>query len=94
MYKLLDADGKVFLSQTPGTLGGNSRQKIYGRLDCPAALSTIQRFPGCYEKSRVFFPDERTALAAGYRPCGRCLRQQYRAYMADPQKYREKFGLK
>lgn len=92
-YKLLGADGVTYLSATPGTFGGNGKLKIYGRLDCPSALSTIRRFPGSYEKSRVFFADERTALAAGYRPCGNCLREKYREYMEDPQKYREKFGL-
>ncbi len=93
MYKLLGPDGKEYRSETPGTLGGNSKLKIYGRLDCPSALSTIRRFPGSYEKARVFFPDEKTALAAGYRPCGNCLRAQYQEYKDDPQKYREKFGL-
>lgn len=92
-YKLLGADGKIYESENPGLLGGNGKLKIYGRLDCPSALSTIRRFPGSYEKSRVFFADEKTALAAGYRPCGNCLRQKYREYMENPEKYREKFGL-
>lgn len=92
-YKLLGPDGKEYLSDKPGELGGNSNLKIYGRLDCPSALSTIRRFPGSYEKCRVFFADEKAALAAGYRPCGNCLRQKYREYMENPQKYREKFGL-
>lgn len=92
-YKLLGADGNEYYSETPGELGGNSKLKIYGRLDCPSALSTIKRFPGSYEKCRVFFADERAALAAGYRPCGNCLRQKYREYMDNPEKYREKFGL-
>lgn len=92
-YKLLGADGTTYMSDKPGTYGGNGKLKIYGRLDCPSALSTIRRFPGSYEKSRVFFADEKTALAAGYRPCGNCLREKYQEYMADPQKYREKFGL-
>ena len=93
-YKLLASDGEEYLSSTPGIYGGNRKLKIYGRLDCPTALSTIRRFPGTYEKSRVFFADEKTALAAGYRPCGNCLRAKYREYMDNPQKYREKFGLK
>ncbi len=93
MYKLLGSDGIEYLSETPGTFGGNSKLKIYGRLDCSSALSTIRRFPGNYEKSRVFFADEKTALAAGYRPCGNCLREKYKEYIADSQKYKEKFGL-
>ena len=93
-YKLLGADGKIYESETPGTLGGNGKLKIYGRLDCPSALSTIRRFPGSYEKSRVFFADEKTALEAGYRPCGNCMRAQYREYMADADAYKAKFGVK
>ena len=93
MYKLLGADGKIHLSEQPGTFGGNGKGKIYGRLDCPQALRTIKAWPGVYEKTRVFFADEKTALAAGYRPCGCCLREKYKEYMADSQKYREKFGL-
>ncbi len=92
-YKLLGADGKEYLSDTLGTYGGNAKLKIYGRLDCPSALSTIRRFPGSYEKSRVFFADEKAALAAGFRPCGNCLREKYREYIADPNAYRKKFGL-
>lgn len=61
-YKLLGADGTTYWSDKPGTYGGNGKLKIYGRLDCPSALSTIRRFPGSYEKSRVFFADEKTAL--------------------------------
>ena len=94
LYKLLGADGKIYESETPGTLGGNGKLKIYGRLDCPSALSTIRRFPGSYEKSRVFFADEKTALEAGYRPCGNCMRAQYREYMADADAYKAKFGVK
>lgn len=32
-YKLLGADGEIYLSDTPGTFGGNGNLKIYGRLD-------------------------------------------------------------
>jgi methylphosphotriester-DNA--protein-cysteine methyltransferase len=31
---------------------------------------------------RVFFADEATAIAAGYRPCGACMRAEYRAWKA------------
>ena len=92
-YKLTDANGNIYLSDTPGVYGGNGKLKIYGRLDCFSALSTIKRFPGQYEKHRVFFADEKTALAAGFRPCGNCLRAKYKEYMADPEAYKAKFGL-
>ena len=93
MYRLLGADRKIYLSGTPGTLGGRRAQKVYGRLDCSTALRAIRNNGGTYEKQRVFFADEKTALAAGFRPCGNCMRQQYREYMASPESYRTKFGL-
>ena len=93
MYKLFGADGKIYESETPGEYGGNGRDKIYGRLDCGMALLSMRRFPGEYQKHRVFFADEKTALAAGFRPCGSCLRKKYQEWNADPEAYRKKFGL-
>jgi hypothetical protein len=75
MYLLLGPDGHPFESATPGTLGGNRRGRLYGRLDCPAALRAIAR--GGYVGDRVFFADEQTAIEAGYRPCAVCLPDQY-----------------
>jgi methylphosphotriester-DNA--protein-cysteine methyltransferase len=69
-YTLLGADGRTYESAVPGTLGGHRRTKVYGRLDCPAAARAIAR--GGYVASRVFFADEATARAAGYRPCSVC----------------------
>ncbi|MCD8118434.1 MAG: metal-binding protein [Lachnospiraceae bacterium] len=93
MYKLLGADGEFYESETKGEFGGNGKLKIYGRMDCGTALATIRRYPGVYEQHRVFFADEKTALAAGFRPCGNCLRKKYQEYMADPQAYKARFGL-
>lgn len=78
-YTLLSANGEYCRSETPGRLGGNRRSRIYGKLDCPAALRAIER--GGYVENRVFFADEQTAIAAGYRPCGRCMRERYRAWL-------------
>jgi hypothetical protein len=33
--------------------------------------------PKGYAKHRVFFADETAAIAAGYRPCGICMRERY-----------------
>lgn len=77
LYTLLAANGALQSSPVPGTLGGNRRLKIYGRLDCPSAIRAL---PKGYARRRVFFLDETAAIAAGYRPCGRCLPQRYRAW--------------
>jgi hypothetical protein len=80
-YLLIGADGLELLSTTPGTLGGHGRTRVYGRLDCPVALSLIARGYDL-RPHRVFFADEATAIAAGYRPCGACMREEYRRWKA------------
>jgi methylphosphotriester-DNA--protein-cysteine methyltransferase len=77
-YRLIGADGQVYESEHRGTCGGHRRTRIYGRLDCPSAARAIAR--GGYVKHRVFFADEATARAAGYRPCARCLPAAYLAW--------------
>jgi methylphosphotriester-DNA--protein-cysteine methyltransferase len=72
---LIDAGGRPYASARPGTLGGHRRTLIYGRLDCPAALRAIARRG--YARDRVFFADEPTAIAAGYRPCAVCMPEEY-----------------
>jgi hypothetical protein len=81
MYLLTGADDRQYESPTPGQLGGHRRGRLYGRLDCPAALRAIAR--GGYVMHRVFFADEQTAVAAGYRPCAVCLPEQYAAWTSD-----------
>jgi Metal binding domain of Ada len=80
-YTLLGADGRPYQSDMPGTYGGHRRGKRYGRLNCPSALRAIAR--GRYVRHRVFFADEQTAIAAGYRPCAVCLPKQYAAWKAS-----------
>ena len=82
-YKLVDENGKSYISQTPGTIGGYKKRKIYGRLDCPSALRHIAK--GEYVKHRVFFADEETAIKAGYRPCGICMKEAYKVWRAKQQ---------
>ena len=80
MFTLLGADGRPYASATPGLLGGHRRTRVYGSLTCRAARAAIAR--GGYVGQRVFFADESTAIAAGYRPCGVCLPGPYRAWRA------------
>jgi hypothetical protein len=80
MFTLTGADGERYESPTPGRFGGHRRGKLYGRLDCPSALRAIAR--GGYVTHRVFFVDQRTAVAAGYRPCAVCLPGPYAAWIS------------
>jgi methylphosphotriester-DNA--protein-cysteine methyltransferase len=79
-YTLLGADGRPLESEAKGQWGGHRRSKVYGRLDCPSALRALAR--GGYRRQRVFFADEATALAAGYRPCAICCRDRYDAWQS------------
>ena len=74
-WRLIGPDGRPYDSTRPGTLGGHRGGRIYGRLDCPAALRALAR--GGYASQRVFFLHEAHAVAAGYRPCAVCLSATY-----------------
>jgi len=76
-YRLLAADGSSYESAERGLLGGNRPLRIYGRLDCWSANKALTQG---YAKNRVFFTDEQTAISAGYRPCGNCMKAEYRVW--------------
>jgi methylphosphotriester-DNA--protein-cysteine methyltransferase len=73
---LRGTEGASYQSPAKGLFGGNRRLKIYGRLDCPSALRAIKHGPA-YARHRVFFADEESAVAAGFRPCAVCMRAAY-----------------
>ena len=77
-YRLIGADGEETLCPEPGRFGGNRRSKIFGRLDCRSAVGALSTG---YATLRVFFADEATARTAGYRPCGICMRDEYRVWI-------------
>lgn len=54
-------------------LGGYKKNKIYGLLNCASGK-------GMKVENRVFFKDENEALQAGYRPCARCLPEDYKTW--------------
>jgi methylated-DNA-[protein]-cysteine S-methyltransferase len=80
-YTLLGPDRRPYRSALPGTLGGHRGNRVYGRLDCAGARRWIAK--GHYVGQRVFFADEATAIAAGYRPCARCLGERYAAWKSE-----------
>jgi hypothetical protein len=77
-YLLLGSDNKKFESLEKGSLGGNKKLKIYGKLDCKSALRYIGK--GYYVNNRVFFKNESEAQNAGYRPCGVCMKKEYQEW--------------
>ena len=77
-YKLLAPDGSSYESQEPGLLGGYRPKLIYGQLSCWSATAHLAK--GGYSNHRVFFADENAAIAAGYRPCGHCMRTCYQRW--------------
>ncbi len=79
-WRLLGADRRPYDSPVPGSLGGHRGSRIYGRLDCPTAQRAIAK--GGYVRNRVFFADAEAAIAAGFRPCARCLPAEYQAWKA------------
>ena len=78
IYFLTNERNQEFISYTPAILGGHRNLKIYGRLDCKSAKRYIEK--GQYVNYRVFFADEETAIAAGYRPCARCMPEAYKRW--------------
>lgn len=74
-YRLMSSDGMIYESMIPGEIGGHKKQKIYGELDCYSARNALAR--GHYVQQRVFFKDEESAIAAGYRPCGKCMKEKH-----------------
>ena len=68
----------IVLSKIPGTLGGNKKLKIYGKLDCKSALTWLDK--GYYVNNRVFFENEEVAKELGYRPCSVCMKKEYKIW--------------
>lgn len=64
-------DGELWALLRAGAvaLAGNRRLRIYGRLDCGSGRRMLRA-------NRVFFANEAEARAAGYRPCGHCMRRR------------------
>lgn len=55
------------------SFAGNSKLKIYGRLDCKSGKRMKI-------ENRVFFVSEAEAIRQGFRPCGNCLKEQYKKW--------------
>jgi methylphosphotriester-DNA--protein-cysteine methyltransferase len=57
--------------------GGNNKLKIYGTLDCASGKRMKMA-------NRVFFTSAKEAVDLGYRPCGHCLKVEYKKWKNGP----------
>jgi methylphosphotriester-DNA--protein-cysteine methyltransferase len=55
------------------TLAGNKRLKIYGTLQCKSGKRLTP-------DNRVLFGAKIEAVEYGYRPCGHCLKEEYKKW--------------
>ncbi|WP_206610861.1 Ada metal-binding domain-containing protein [Leptospira stimsonii] len=53
--------------------GGNLRLKIYGKLHCSSGKKMKK-------ENRVFFTSRKNAEQNGFRPCGHCMKEEYRIW--------------
>ncbi|MBF2709615.1 Ada metal-binding domain-containing protein [Flavobacterium soyangense] len=56
------------------TFGGNVKLKIYGTLKCKSG-KRMKR------ENRVFFASENEAIKNGFRPCGHCMKIEYKKWI-------------
>lgn len=52
-------------------IGGNVKLKIYGKLDCQSG-KRMKR------ENRIFFNSVSETIENGFRPCGHCLKTEYK----------------
>jgi methylphosphotriester-DNA--protein-cysteine methyltransferase len=64
---------KALIDNKEIVFGGNKVLKIYGLLNCKSGKRIKFR-------NRVFFTSEAEAIAAGFRPCGHCMREKYQEW--------------
>lgn len=55
---------------------GYRRQKIYGKLSCKSGKRMKP-------ENRVFFASQQDALDQGYRPCGNCMKEDYKVWISS-----------
>ncbi len=67
---------KQLLDKNEIAFAGNLKLKIYGTLDCPSGKRMKAQ-------NRVFFSSAAEAVESDYRPCGHCMRIDYKRWKAS-----------
>lgn len=71
---ITDLDLRSKIKQKEICFGGNRKLKIYGTLRCKSG-KRIKR------ENRVFFVSKNEALKNEYRPCGHCMKAEYKKWI-------------
>ena len=70
---LSDAKIRTSIKAKLISFGGNKTLKIYGKLDCKSG----QRMK---RENRVFFISKKEAIKNNFRPCGHCMKSDYKKW--------------
>lgn len=68
-----DSNLRQKIKQRKICFGGNSKLKIYGTLQCKSG-KRMKR------ENRIFFTSENEAVKSGFRPCGHCMKTEYKKW--------------
>ena len=71
---ITDCDLLSKIKQNEIFFGGNTKLKIYGKLHCKSG-KRMKR------ENRVFFESENEAIENGFRPCGHCMKYDYKKWI-------------
>jgi methylphosphotriester-DNA--protein-cysteine methyltransferase len=72
-YEISNAELHNKIRRKGISVGGNIKLRIYGTLHC----SSGKRMK---KENRVFFESEREAIEKGFRPCGHCMKKEYKIW--------------
>ena len=75
--KIPDSDLRNKIKNAEICFGGNQTLKIYGTLKCSSG-KRMKR------ENRVFFASEKEAGQNGFRPCGHCMKTEYKIWKNGP----------
>lgn len=76
--QISDTELKDKIKNREIAFGGNQKLKIYGTLHCQSG-KRLKR------ENRVFFSSENEAIQNKFRPCGHCMKTQYKQWIYSTQ---------
>ena len=73
---IADAELRIRIRKGKILSGGNIKLKIYGKLNCQSG-KRMKR------ENRIFFSSVKEAIENGFRPCGHCLKGEYKNWKQE-----------